>query len=204
MVCQNYRGISLLNTSYKIVSNIILNRIKPYSKEIVGEYQSGFMPGKSTIYQIHTIKQTVEKRHEFYIDMYLLFIDFRQAFDSINRYRFWKVMTQIRFPAKLVRLVKAYVQYSKLKVKFNGELSEDFIVETGLRQGDALSPALFSIVLESVVREVLDNAMGLNIGEGRQITLAAYADDIIIIGEAEEGVIRTAEKLICKGKEIGL
>lgn len=53
MVCQNYRRITLLNTSYKIVSNIIFSRIKQYSKEIIGEYQSGFMPGKSTVDQIH-------------------------------------------------------------------------------------------------------------------------------------------------------
>ena len=77
MVCQNYRGISLLNTCYKVVSNIILNRIKPYTKEIIEENQSGFMPGKSTVDQIHTIKQIVEKIHEFDIDVHLLFVDFK-------------------------------------------------------------------------------------------------------------------------------
>jgi RNAse (barnase) inhibitor barstar len=204
MICQNYRGISLLNTCYKIVSNIILNRIKPYTREIIGEYQSGFMPGKSTVDQIHTIKQIVEKSHEFDIDVHLLFVDFKQAYDSVNRYRLWKAMTQLGIPTKLVRLVKACVQKSKCKVKFNGELSEDFSVETGLRQGDALSPTLFNIALESVVREVLDDVTGLRIGEGHQITLAAYADDIIIIGETEEDLKWSAEKLISKGKEIGL
>jgi len=69
MVFQNYREISLLTTFYKIVSNIILNRIKQYSREIIGECQSGFMPGKSTVDQIHTIKQIIEKSHEFDIDV---------------------------------------------------------------------------------------------------------------------------------------
>jgi len=96
------------------------------------------------------------------------------------------------------------VQHSKCKIKFNGELSEDFSVETGLRQEDALSPTLFNTTLESVVREVLVGGTGLNIGEGHQITLAAYADDVIIIGGTEKDIIRTAEKLISKGKEIGL
>jgi len=70
MVCQNYRGISLLNTCYKLVSNIILNRIKPYTREIIEEYQAGFTSGKSTVDKIHTIKQTVEKSHEFDIDVH--------------------------------------------------------------------------------------------------------------------------------------
>jgi len=136
--------------------------------------------------------------------VYLLFVDFKQVYDSVNRDRLWKAMIQLGIPAKLVRLVKACVQHSKCKVKFNGELSEDFSVETGLRQGDALSPTLFNIALESVVREVLVDDTGLKIGEGHQITLAAYADDVIIIGGTEEDIIRTAEKLISKGKDIGL
>jgi hypothetical protein len=113
-------------------------------------------------------------------------------------------MTQLGIPTKLVRLIKTCVQKSKCIVKLNGEISEDFSVETGLRQGDALSPTLFNIALESIVREVLDDVTGLRIGGGHQITLPAYADDIIIMGETEEDLKRSAEKLISKGKEIGL
>jgi len=61
MECKNYRGISLLNTSYKVLSNIILNRLKPYAKEIVGDYQAGFIAGKSTTDQIHIIKQMTRR-----------------------------------------------------------------------------------------------------------------------------------------------
>jgi len=57
MDCQNYRGISLLNTSYTVLSNLILNKLKPYTKEIVGEYQADFTVGKSTTDYIHVIKQ---------------------------------------------------------------------------------------------------------------------------------------------------
>jgi len=65
MNCQNYRGISQLNTSYKVLSNVILNRLKPYAKEIMGEYQIDFTAGKSTTDQIHVIKQIMERSHEF-------------------------------------------------------------------------------------------------------------------------------------------
>lgn len=66
------------------------------------------------------------------MDMYLLFIYFRQAYDFVNRHRLCKAIIQLGIPAKLVRLIKAYVQHSKCKVKFNGELSKYFSVETGL------------------------------------------------------------------------
>lgn len=83
-----------------------------------------FMQERSTIGKIHTIKQIIEKNHEFDVNMYLLFVNIRQAYDSINQYRLWKKMTQFGIPAKLARLLNACVQQLKYKVKFNPEFSE--------------------------------------------------------------------------------
>jgi len=75
------------------------------------------------------MKQIVEKSDKFDMDMYQLFLDFRQAYGSENRYRLWKAMTQLGIPktgkpAKLAILVKACVQHSKCKVKFNAKFSK--------------------------------------------------------------------------------
>jgi len=83
--CRNYRGISLLCTAYKVLSNVLLNRLIPYAKDIVGEYQAGFTKGKSTLDQIHIAKQLMEKSYEFNQDLFILFIDYKQAYDSITR-----------------------------------------------------------------------------------------------------------------------
>lgn len=71
--CKNYRGIFLLNSWSKILSNILLNRVKPYIHEIIGYYQMEFMTGKSTLAQIDVIKQITEKSYEFDKDIHLLF-----------------------------------------------------------------------------------------------------------------------------------
>ncbi|KAF0750707.1 Reverse transcriptase domain-containing protein [Aphis craccivora] len=205
MNCLNYRDISLLNTTYKVLSNIILNRLKPYAKEIVGEYQAGFTAGKSATDQIHVIKQITEKSHEFDKDVYLLFVDFKQAYDLIARSTSWNVMVELVILAKLVRMVKACMKNSRCKVKFNSVLSKEFTVTTGVRQGDALSPILFNIALESVVKEVLQNEpQGLNIGQGKQVFLAAYADDIVVITDTKDSLKRTTDILIDVVKKIGL
>ena len=60
--CNNYRGISLLPTTYKILSNILLSRLIPYAKEIVGDYQCGFQRNRSTIDHIFCIRQMLEKK----------------------------------------------------------------------------------------------------------------------------------------------
>jgi hypothetical protein len=83
MKCENYRGIMLLNVAYKILSSIILEQLKEYSEEILGEYQCGFIPGRTTD-QIFTVRQILEKCYAYDIELHLLFIGFKKSFDSIN------------------------------------------------------------------------------------------------------------------------
>jgi len=62
--CNNYRGISLLPTTYKILSNILLSRLIPHAKEIIGDHQCGFRRNMSTIDHIFYIRQMPEKKWE--------------------------------------------------------------------------------------------------------------------------------------------
>ena len=65
MTCSNYRGISLLSTAYKILSNILFNRLYPYVDANIGDYQCGFRRGRSTVEQIFNLRQILEKSKEF-------------------------------------------------------------------------------------------------------------------------------------------
>jgi len=89
MKCENYRGITLLNVAYKILSSIVLERLKEYSEEILGEYQCGLRPQRRTTDQIFVVRQIVEQFYAHDIDLHLLFIDFKKAFDSISQKSFW-------------------------------------------------------------------------------------------------------------------
>jgi len=63
--CNNYRGISLLPTAHKILSNILLSRLTSYTKEIIGDHQCGFRRNWSTIDHILCIRQILEKKWEY-------------------------------------------------------------------------------------------------------------------------------------------
>jgi hypothetical protein len=84
-VSDNYRGITVLSQMYKIMSCLIYNRINQYAEKYIGEYQSGFRNNRSTIDKIHIMRLTYKKCTKFNIDLHNLFIDFKQAFDKINR-----------------------------------------------------------------------------------------------------------------------
>jgi len=83
--CNNYRGISLLSITYKILSNILLSRLIPYAEEVIGDHQCGFRRNMSTTDHIFYIRQILEKKRECNEAVHQLFIDFKKAHDSVRR-----------------------------------------------------------------------------------------------------------------------
>jgi len=104
--CNNYRGITLLPTTYKISSNILLSRLIPYAKEIIRDHQCGFRRNRSTIDHIFCIRQILEKKWEYNAPVHQLFIDFKKAYDSVRRKVLYKILIEFGIPGKLVRLIK--------------------------------------------------------------------------------------------------
>lgn len=98
---------NILSTAYKIVTAVIRAKLESLTENILGEYQAGFRSGRSTIDQLYTVKMVSEKCWEFDIDVYQLFVDIKQAYDSIDRNKLYAIMLDFDIPPKLVRLVKA-------------------------------------------------------------------------------------------------
>ena len=200
--CNNYRGISLLTTCYKIFSNILLNRLTPYAEEIIGDYQCGFRRNRSTTDQMFTVRQLLEKKWEFNETVYQLFVDFKKAYDSVKRTRLYKILVLLGIPKKLVKLVQVSLTENFGRVRVGGEVSEAFEIREGLKQGDALSPLLFNLVLEYVIRSVETRRYGMSLNGVTQVL--AYADDLDLVADSKEILIGNAETLLRAGEEVGL
>ena len=170
-------------------------------KKQIGLYECGFKAGKSTIDQIHTLRQILQKLREFKIDTYHLFIDFKAAYDSIDRQELFKAMEEFEIPKKLINLTKATLKNVKCRVKIQNQLSDEFMAHKGLRQGDALSCLLFNIALEKVIRESNIDTRGTIFN--KSVQLLAYADDIDIIGRSERAVRETFSRLEKEAKKMG-
>ena len=117
--------------------------------------------------------------------LYMCFVDFKKAFDSISHDKLWVTMMNMGYPIHLIDLLAKLYKKQLAKVKVAGILSEWFRVKKGVRQGCVVSPYLFNILSEMVMRETFDGFQGgLQIG-GRMITNLRYADDIILLATSE-------------------
>jgi hypothetical protein len=132
----------------------------------------------STIDQIQTLRQILEKTLEFQIETHHLFIDFKTAYDKFNRNQLYKTMQELSIPPKLVRLTQATMEGTTAKVNIQNELSGSFHVRNGLRQGDVLACVLFNIALEKIICELNINQCG-NIFY-KSVQILAYANDSFV------------------------
>jgi sorting nexin-29 len=182
--CSNYRGITLLNSIYKIFTCLIYNRLAKYSELTLGEYRAGFRPSTSTIDQIHILvfRQILEKCNEFGVELNNIFIDYKQAFDKVNRLKLYESLKVLKIPTKLIRLVKTTMTNSREVVEVYQVRTDVFNINNGLRQGDALSTILFNLVLEA---ELLKMDLRGNIST-RTKNICAYADEVFIIARTQK------------------
>ena len=202
--CQNYRTVSLISHTSKILLHIIHERLKPFLLPQLAEEQAGFVPGKGTREQILNTRQIVEKAREFNLPTYLCFVDYTKAFDKIKWNLLWKIMEEMGTPQHLISLIRNLYENNTAKVRVDQTYSDKFRTCTGVRQGCILSPILFNIYSEHIMRRVLQEwPGGISIG-GKRISNLRYADDTLIITATIEDMEIIMERLRICSEEYGL
>ncbi len=202
LICDNYRGISLLNSAYKVFAKILHNRLLPHAETVVGDYQCGFRPNRSTSDEIFNVRLILQKGKEFKVDTHHLFIDFKSAYDKTKRNELLVVMRELGFELKLIRLVRATLKGTQSRVKLREDMSDPFEIKEGLKQGDALSTLLFNVALEGAMRRAgIQTSRTLATGI---VQILGFADDIDIVSRTQTGVVETFTSLQREAAKMGL
>jgi hypothetical protein len=133
----------------------------------------------------------LEKHIEHDSDLYMLFVDLKQAFDSVNRKKLIEATNKMRIPHKIIRMVEMTMNHTKAKVKNGNKLSETFEFSVGVKQGDGLSSVLFILAMHKAVNKT--DQRGSIFTKSSQI--CAYANGIIIVTRSKWKLIQMYEEL---------
>jgi len=149
---------------------------------------------------IFIMRQILEKCYEYSIEMHVLFIDFKQAFDSVDRQKIIQILQELRTPNKLVRLIKMTIQNTEASVKIENLISKPFFITCGVCQGDPLSAAMFNLILDLVIKKL--NLRGDVSFKLTQIV--AYADGVALLARSVKTLKEIFHKLQNEATSVGL
>lgn len=191
---KNYRPITILSCLGKLFTAILNARVTMYLKinNILHENQAGFRANYSTTDHIFTLKFLIDKLRAQKKKIFCSFIDFSTAFDKIWRSGLWNKLTNTGINGKLFRVI--YNMYLDIKscVTVNNNISPFFKSYCGVRQGENLSPILFSIYLNDLQSKLEINNDGLVIEQPNinmdlylKLFVLLYADDTVIVSDNE-------------------
>jgi len=180
--CNNWRGITLLPLTLKVFSRVILRRIRKAIDTLLRPEQAGFRAGKSCTDQIFTLRQILEQTVEFNSTLYVTFVDYEKAFDSIHRASLWRILRYYGIPWKIVNVVKLLYSDPQCRVLYGTNLTESFKVTTGVKQGCLLSPLLFILAMNWIMEDTIkDRRRGIRWTLTSVLEDLDYADDVALL-----------------------
>ena len=208
----NYRGITLLSCIGKLFTAVLNARLTKYldGAGIIGEDQAGFRANYSTMDHVFSLHCIIDLYLRNKKRLYCAFVDYKKAFDLINRSDLWSKLIANGINGKVITVIYNLYKEAKSCVKSNNTISNVFSCNVGVRQGENLSPLLFAIFLndlESSLRR--DGVSGLNYINSETIKhlsdddveiwlrlyVLLYADDTIILSESAEDLQKALNSL---------
>ena len=151
------------------------------------DVQAGFRKGRGTRYQIANICWIIKKGREFLKNIYFSFFDSAKAFDCVDHNKLWEILKEKGIPDHLTCLLRNLYAGQEATVRTGRGTTDWFQIGKGVHQGYILSPCLFNLHAEHIMRNAgLEEVQaGIKIA-GRNINNLRYADDTTLMAESEE------------------
>ncbi|RVE40503.1 hypothetical protein evm_014848 [Chilo suppressalis] len=200
---KNYRPISLLSHVYKLFSRVITNRLARRFDDFQPPEQAGFRKGFSTIDHIHTLRQVIQKTEEYNLPFCLAFVDYEKAFDSIETWAVLQSLQRCQVDYRYVEVLRYLYENATMSVRLQNQSSNPIQLKRGVRQGDVISPKLFTAALEDIFKLLDWKGRGININ-GEYLSHLRFADDVVLMAETLEDLNTMLEDLSSASQKVGL
>jgi len=207
-VPDNYRPISLTSILSKVFTHILATRLTEWAERnnLIAEEQAGFRRGYRTQDNIFTLFGSIQKYINRRKTLYVCFIDFRKAFDSVDRNCLWKCLYAYGVRDNILSVLQA--MYSKVEscVRCEQGLSQYFSCRSGLKQGCLASPILFTYLINDLIMNVRRYGRhGVQLfPDHTELRTLLFADDVALVSDTTIGLQHQINILVKFTKETGL
>ena len=183
----SYRGISLISNVYKLYSSLLNNRLTDHFERsgFLVDEQNGFRKSRSCIDHIYSVTTIVRARLQEKKSTYTCFIDFQKAFDWINRELLEYRLITSGVNGKFYAAIKALYRAPTACVQVNDFRTGWFPTHFGVKQGDVLSPTLFSMYVNDLAIKIRNSKLGVEVAD-MTVGILLYADDIVLLADCEK------------------
>ncbi|GFS16777.1 endonuclease-reverse transcriptase [Elysia marginata] len=162
-----------------------MTRIVSKIRREIATSQIGLVPEKGTRIAIFTLPMLMERAVEVN-DVYLCFVDYSKAFDKVKQSESFKILDQLNIDGKDLRILRNLSREQVAVIRIDGEFTDFTEIKRGVRQGCVLSPDLFNLYSEVILRNIIDME-GVKVG-GRSITSLRYVDETVLIANSQENL----------------
>ena len=174
--CSNYHTVALITHANKAMLKILQARLQQYMNCELPDVQAGFRKGRGTRNQIANICWIIKKASEFQKNIYFCFIDYAKSFYCMDHNKLWEILKEMGIPDHLTCLLRNLYAGQEATVRTGHGTTDWFQIGKGVHQGCILSPCLFNLYAEYIMRNAQSNAQmldghkfeeGLGVGDGQ-------------------------------------
>ena len=150
--CSNYYTIALISHAGKVMLKILQAGLQQYVNHELPHVQAGFRKDRGTRDQISHIHWIIKNAREFQKNIYFCFIDYAKTFDCGDHKKLWKILKEMEIPDHLTCLLRNLYAVQEATIRTGHGTTDWFQIGKGVRQGCILSPCLFNLYAEYIMR----------------------------------------------------
>jgi hypothetical protein len=182
---------------------ILRRRIERKTEDVLGEDQFGFRRGKGTRDAIGMLRIISERTLDIYEELCACFIDWQKAFDRVSWTKLMQILKGIGIDWRERRLISKLYMEQCVKVRLDQGETRSVKIGRGVRQGCCMSPILFNLYTEYLIKEALEGFGDFRIG-GHVIRTVKYAYELVLLAKEETVLQGMFDRVIEIGRRYGM